>query len=109
DSMTSCARRNESTHALQSLAMMNNPWVIEQARAMGKLMKTLPLPDDNSRMAWLYEKYTGHAADELTLQKLLIACGRTRAALKAEGTEPDEVWTDMALLLFNSNNWLYLD
>ncbi|MFM7132587.1 MAG: DUF1549 and DUF1553 domain-containing protein, partial [bacterium] len=80
DSMTSCARRNESTHALQSLAMMNNPWVIEQARAIGKLMKTLPLSDDNSRMAWLYEKYTGHTADELTLQKLLIACGRTRAA-----------------------------
>ena len=109
DSMTSCARRNESTHALQSLAMMNNPWVIDQARSVGKSIKTLSLNDDKSRLLWLYEKFTSHSADEDALNNLLAACDRSRAALKSEGTEPDEIWTDMALLLFNSNNWLYLD
>lgn len=111
DSMTSCARRNESTHALQSLAMMNHPWVIDQARQIGKLAIRLPEKDEKSRMAWIYEKFTGRKSDHLTLSKLKASFLRTSESLQFEAGQSmkDELWTDMALLMLNSNDWLYLD
>jgi hypothetical protein len=111
DSMTNCARRNQSTHALQSLAMMNHPWVIEQARAIGGRLAKQKEVDESLMLVNLYEDFTGREPSDTVLRNLKRAFERTREVLKAEAgnAATDELWTDMALLLLNSNDWLYLD
>lgn len=110
DSMTSCARRNQSTHALQSLAMLNHPWIIDRARVLGRLSGRFGFADDQ-RAAWLYEHVTGRRPSESVRRELAEALGRSQAAIResADGTAPEEAWTDLALVIVNSVDWLYVE
>jgi hypothetical protein len=91
--------------------MMNHPWVIEQARAIGGRLAKQKQVDESLMLVKLYEDFTGREPSDMVLRNLKRACERTREVLKAEAgnAATDELWTDMALLLINSNDWLYLD
>lgn len=113
DSMTSCARRNQSTHALQSLAMMNHPWVIEQAKNLGQMAQKQTGLDDQGKLRWMFERLIGQSPSAPVQALLKSAMARSQNAIASENdlatSGPDEIWTDMALLLINSNDWFYLD
>ena len=110
DSMTSCARRNQSTHALQSLAMLNHPWIIERAKAIGNLAYAAG-STDAERLAALYRHVTGHDPTDALTGKLEDILARTKAACEAgDGkAESSEIWTDVALTVVNSVEWLYVE
>ncbi|MBI1323643.1 DUF1553 domain-containing protein [bacterium] len=107
DSMTSCARRNQSTHALQSLAMLNHPWIIERARAIGNRAYAAGATDA-VRLAALYRHVTGRDPTNALASKLQQILARTKAACEA-GADASEIWTDVALTVVNSVEWLYVE
>lgn len=111
DTMTSCARRNQSTHALQSLALLNHPWVNQLAEKLGRDALAQNAMSDQARLAWLHEKFTARPPSAEIQAKLQEALNRTKAAsaLENKGHEPGQVWADIALMLINSNAWLYVD
>jgi hypothetical protein len=51
----SVPQRNESIVPAQALFFMNNPWVIEQARATARCLLSDTAADDSARVAQLYE------------------------------------------------------
>ncbi len=110
DSMTSCARRNQSTHALQSLAMLNHPWIIERARAIGNRAFAAG-STDAERLAALYRHVTGRNPTPALSGKLREILDRTKAACEAGDGRADasEIWTDVALTVVNSVEWLYVE
>jgi|GEM_PF-4763262 len=110
DTMTSCARRNQSTHALQSLAMLNHPWVIERARAIGQ--KALASgSSDPERLATLYRHFTGQDPAPAIAGKLAEIRARAAAAFEPTSgpADPAELWSDIALAVVNSVQWLYVE
>jgi hypothetical protein len=107
DSMTSCARRNQSTHALQSLAMLNHPWIIERARVIGR-QSFDSASSDTERLSSLYRHVTGHAPAPVIAGRLARILDRTKAAFEA-GDDQGEIWTDVALTVINSVEWLYVE
>ena len=111
DTMTSCSRRNQSTHALQSLALLNHPWVNQLAEKLGRDAIAQNATSDQARLAWLYVKFTARPPSAEIQAKLLAALNRTKAALALEnkGQNLAQAWADIALMLINSNAWLYVD
>ena len=96
DGVLTCARRNESTTAPQSLALLNGRFMMEQARA---LSSTLHSPEE----AW--QKIFGRAPTSAEqsaatefLAKQTTLLGSREAAL-----------TELARALMNTNEFLYVD
>ena len=111
DTMTSCSRRNQSTHALQSLALLNHPWANQVAEKLGREAMQQNATDDQARLAWLYQKITSRTPTAEIRKKLAQALDRSRTVIASETNlpEPHQAWADMALVLINSNAWLYVD
>ncbi len=87
DGVASCARRNESTTAPQSLALLNGPFLMKQSRVLGPKIKSV---DD----AWL---------------RIL---GRKPSEAERDAAGPlatRKAWDEMARGLMNTNEFLYVD
>lgn len=110
DSMTSCARRNQSTHALQSLAMLNHPWVIERAGEIGA-KAFAEATTDTGRLTALYRNVTGRVPDPAMSRKLAEVLARAQSAFDPANGPIDrhELWADVALAVVNSVEWLYVE
>jgi hypothetical protein len=93
DTMTSCPVRPVSTHALQSLSLMNSDFMQEQARAFAARLEGLPETD------------RVHRAHELTLGRKARPAELKLAQdfLKQGGT-----WNQYLLAMLNRNEFLYI-
>jgi hypothetical protein len=93
--------------------MMNHPWIIQQARVLGQQASQSADFTPESKLSQLYSKITGRSPNSATLHSLQNAYKRTKDVHQQEEhpqSSPEvEIWTDMALLLINSNDWFYLD
>jgi hypothetical protein len=89
------AVRNESTTALQALVLLNNPFVLHQSERFAARLERLA-PDADRRLA---------AAFELTLGRR--PCAEELAVLKDYALRHG--WTNVCRLLFNSNEFLYVN
>src|SRR5258708_11732068 len=61
DPSTVTGRRNASTVATQALFMMNNPFVLEQAKVAAERLLAERLPDDDARITRAYRLPLGRA------------------------------------------------
>ena len=100
-------RRNVTNVPAQSLVMMNDPFVHQQAAAWaGRLLREFPQADDRARVQWLFESAFGRPADseetELTLQSL--------SSFRAlhPGNADAASWSDLCHALFNASEFIYL-
>jgi hypothetical protein len=93
DAMTSCPVRPVSTHALQSLSLMNSDFMQEQSRAFA------------ARLAKLPEAARVHRAHELTLGR---AARPAELELARDFFKRGGTWNQYLLALLNRNEFLYL-
>lgn len=93
DAMTSCPVRPVSTHALQSLSLMNSDFMQEQSRAFAARLESLP---ETARIHRAHELTLGRKARPAELEL-------ARDFLKQGGT-----WNQYLLALLNRNEFLYL-
>ncbi len=93
DTMTSCPVRAASTHALQSLSMMNSEFMQEQSRAFAQRLDGMPA---EARV---------HAAHELTLGR---PARPVELKLAKDFLDDGGSWSDYLLALMNRNEFLYL-
>ncbi|MCW5964555.1 MAG: DUF1553 domain-containing protein [Bryobacterales bacterium] len=93
DTMTSCPVRPVSTHALQSLSMINSDFMQQQSKAFSQRLQGMPAEE------------RVHAAHQLTLGRPArpVELQLAREFLAQGGT-----WNDYLLALMNRNEFLYL-
>ena len=94
--LTSCARRESSTHAPQSLELLNGPISNELA----------------ARFAARLDREAGRDLDGIVSQAYLLAAGRPPTedeALIARNFLADNSLREFALAMFNLNSFLYLN
>lgn len=108
DTMTSCPQRGQSTHALQSLSMLNNEWTVSQAEAIAGRMRALSAPSEKDRIAAAYRLISSRLPTpaEVDIAEEYL---RGRSDELAGGGKPEEAWGDLCLVLLNLNRFLYVD
>ncbi|MDB6138290.1 MAG: hypothetical protein JWO94_1362 [Verrucomicrobiaceae bacterium] len=95
DTMTACPERSRSTHVLQTLGLLNNQWLIEQAALVAERLQSSSV-GNNDPLAHAYKLICGR---EPTAKEMLIA--RQYVA--------QESLTAYCHVLFNLNRFLYVD
>ena len=83
------AQREESVVPAQALFLMNNGWVLEQARhAALRLLGDTSLADDTQRLRRLYERTFFRAPTPAEQSRAL-------AFVQTAGGEPEAAWTSL--------------
>jgi hypothetical protein len=95
--------RNTSTVAPQALFLMNNPFVLEQARRAALRLLAEPDVDDAGRLRLAYERALGRApsaAEQFLSERFLAAVGQA---------DREKGWTQLVQSLFASIDFRYLN
>jgi hypothetical protein len=89
----------------QALTLMNNPFVIEQARLFGERMLASSMPDDDARVRALYE----HSFARPPSDAELSAAKEFLAEQTREGAKPADAWGALAHVLFNAKEFVFVN
>jgi hypothetical protein len=106
DTQTACPRRETSTHALQALNLLNSDFAAARARALARRVLR-DRGDEAGRIRGIYKIV-------LAREPGTGEVDRARVFLKAQAGHiegPDReaaAWTDLALAMLNSNEFLYV-
>jgi hypothetical protein len=97
--------RSVSNVPAQALALMNDPFVADQAKKWATRVLAEPGLEDHARVARMVEASTGREPDKATLDTL--------AAFLVEqstlyGARDERVWSDLAHALFNSKDFIFV-
>ena len=96
DTMTSCAVRPTSTHALQALTLINGPFIQAQSKAFADRLAAACGDDGacQAKQAYLFALAREPSAEEAKLAEEFLADGETRLS-------------DFSLALLNRNEFVY--
>jgi hypothetical protein len=100
-------RRNVTNVPAQSLALMNDPMIREQAALWAaRLLRELPAADDAARITWLFES----AFSRPPTAAESAATAETLAELRALHTEAGDslVWAELCHALVGTNDFIHL-
>ncbi len=104
---TTIGRRTVSNVPAQALAMMNNPFVLQQADLWAKRVLAEPNQTDEERIAGMYVAAFGREAraDEVATAKEFV-----QELSKGYG-QPNhpKAWADLAHVLFNAKEFLFIE
>jgi hypothetical protein len=99
--------RSVSNVPAQSLILMNDPLVIDQARRWAeRLLREYPEPD--TRIAAAFESALGRGPTELQRQRVGEFLD-SQAARYGAGPEDPRVWADLCHTLCNVKEFIFLD
>ena len=98
-------KRSVSNVPAQSLALMNDPFVIGQCKMMGKNIFQAKKPKSES-INTLFEMITAKPPSQNAQEKLLAFL---EIQTKAHGSLTEQVWADLAHVLINSKGFLFLN
>jgi len=98
-------KRSVSNVPAQSLALMNDPFVIGQCKMMGKNIFQAKKPKSES-INTLFEMITAKPPSQNAQEKLLVFL---EIQTKAHGSLTEQVWADLAHVLINSKGFLFLN
>ncbi|MBT5914983.1 MAG: DUF1553 domain-containing protein, partial [Opitutae bacterium] len=98
-------KRSVSNVPAQSLALMNDPFVIGQCKMMGKNIFQAKKPKSES-INTLFEMITAKPPSQNAQEKLLAFL---EIQTKAHGSLNEQVWADLAHVLINSKGFLFLN
>ena len=98
-------KRSVSNVPAQSLALMNDPFVIGQCKMIGKNILQAKMPKSESVVS-LFEMITGKPPSQKAQGKLLAFL---ETQTKAHGGLTEHVWADLAHVLINSKAFLFLN
>jgi hypothetical protein len=113
---TTIGRRGTSNVPAQALAMMNNPFVVEQARHWACRVLAEPLSADADRVGAMYLTALGRGPDDAELQAALAFVAERRDDAVASGgsgappaTSADlDTWADLAHVLLNLKEFIFI-
>lgn len=98
--------RGTSNVPAQALALLNDPFVVDQGKKWGaRVFADASLSSDKARLSRMYEKATGHPPDETTIAALITF---VKEQSKVYGATDARAWGDLAHVLFNHKDFLYL-
>ena len=126
DALASCARRNTSTTAPQSLTLFNSEFSLDRARELaGLVLSNAGGPDTQAAITQSYRRILGRrpTTEELktgrsflesqtaALRKENRQAGQLASAETATGIDPHffAAFSDYCLALFNLNEFVYVD
>jgi hypothetical protein len=100
---TTMGRRSVSNVPAQALAMMNNPFVRQQAELWAKRALSQPNLSPRDRIAWLYETAFARlpTAEELALALDFVQQQETKDDVKT--------WTELCHVLFNVKEFIFIN
>lgn len=99
-------RRNVSNVPAQSLVMMNDPFVIDQAVRWAKSLPESATPEERVRLMYVRALSRPPLAQEASDAKSFIA--EQAAALGVKSDDP-KVWADYAHVLLNTKEFIHLN
>jgi hypothetical protein len=102
----SCARRSSTNVAPQALTLLNHPFVLEQSRVFARRLQSMGSgPADWIENAWLLAYARKPTPSEIR-RALELLGGSNELASK---THTEARLAELCLMLFNTNEFLYLD
>jgi cytochrome c553 len=105
---TTVGRRNVSNVPAQALAMMNNPFVIQQAQWWGRrLAEARPSADRRELIREAYLVCVAREPNEIELHAATTFLESQAAELQMEIEDP-RVWGDLCHVLLNSKEFLFV-
>jgi hypothetical protein len=112
DTNTSTDVRSRSTVPLQSLYLMNNPFVQDRARSFADRMRR-NASGQREAVSLAYRWAYGRAADPAEVEHALAYLERFASEAERSGLSRaeanDRSWASLARLLMTSNEFLYID
>ncbi len=97
--------RGASNVPAQALALMNDPFVIDQGKKWADRILAEASLGEEARISLMYERATGRLPDPATTAALAAFL---KEQATAYGTTDARAWTDLAHVLFNQKEFLYL-
>jgi hypothetical protein len=98
-------KRSVSNVPAQSLALMNDPFIIGQCKLIGKNIFQAKMPKSES-IGSLFEMITGKPPSQKVEEKLLAFL---ETQTKEHGSLTEDAWADLAHVLINSKGFLFLN
>jgi hypothetical protein len=102
----SVGRRNVSNVPAQALILMNDPFVVEQAKLWSQRAPASAGPSERVRQMYLAAFSRPPTPDELTDADTFLAGQR---ALYSTEDAAERAWADFAHVLFNVKEFIYLN
>jgi hypothetical protein len=103
---TTIGRRSVSNVPAQALAMMNNPFIIEQARLWAARVLKEPNRSTEDRVTEMYLTAFGRPPDN---SELRAALGFLSPPQGGAGSDDLQSWADFAHVLFNVKEFIFLE
>jgi len=97
---TTIGRRSTSNVPAQALALLNNPLVVEQARKWAESVVSQSRPSDREHIQFMYLTAFGREAAPLEID--------AAAAFVTQSGGGIESWTDLAHVLFNAKEFIFI-
>jgi mono/diheme cytochrome c family protein len=102
---TTIGRRGASNVPAQALAMMNNPFVLEQARLWGARVASEPNRATADRVREMYRTALGRSPDEFEERAALSFLGEAEPGAIAVDLQN---WAELAHVLFNLKEFIFI-
>lgn len=98
-------RRSNSNVPAQALTLMNDPFVIGQAKLMAEKILAVPDQSKEQKIAIMVERVHGVIPTEIQQQQLLLFL---ESQSQAYGKEDNRAWADLAHALLNMKAFYFL-
>ncbi len=111
DPNITCERRNVSTVPTQALTLLNNPFLLGQAKLFAQRVGEARGPDDSKRIAGAYEIALSHAPSERDMAENLAFLTERRMSHTARGSNDPglDALVDLCNVILNLNEFVYLN
>jgi hypothetical protein len=108
---TSCAARQPSTTAVQSLLLFNSNATIDAARRLADAVARREPADESKRCQEVYRRLFSRSPSSDELAECITFLQQQSALLRSEGRDQTdrEAWADLCRALLNTNAFLYVD
>lgn len=104
--------RNVSNVPAQAMILMNDPFVVQQAELWARRVLAVPNQTREQRIGAMYLAAFARPAttDEVAAASMFLAAQAAESGLPAEAAESDlHVWTDLAHVLVNAKEFIFLN
>jgi hypothetical protein len=104
---TTMGRRSASNVPAQALALMNNPFVVQEAQRWGQRIAAEPAMTTRQRIVWMYETAFGRPPDEAELREAQAFVGDSGGSRVPSDSQ--ESWGQLGHVLFNVKEFIFID
>jgi hypothetical protein len=103
---TTIGRRGVSNVPAQALTLLNNPFILQQARLWAERALAAPGKSDRERVTGMYESAFGRMPTEVELGEALAFLEEQS---KEHGARDERAWADLAHVLFNVKEFIFVN